>query len=562
MTAMPRRWHWLLSAILLAPLTAHCAVPRPAPVKTDVRVGAYVFPGWYRSPGEWDLIAKFAEPRALLGFYDDSLPEVNDWHIKWAVDAGISWFAFDWYWHSGEKHLHRSLEDGFLKAQYSEMMDFCIHWCNHPVRGWPPVDNSAAGVEAVVRYCAEHYFGRANYLKVHGRPVLMVWKIEAILKANAGPEGFRRNLLPRLNAICHAHGQGDLFLILANNSPKRIKDIPVGDAFTGYSYAGLTTRTPWSRPGSAPYSEMVELLPSYWREMHAAAKPFLTSTQAGWDNLPRTHGHGHPQHRWARTNNTIALFEQTLSEGKAQVKPDFPFFLIEAWNEWGEGSYIEPSKKFGFGHMEAIRRVFARQAPAVQWPRPTQAQIDSYGVLKGNQLRAARAREGRPDPPAPVKEWPMTVSLDPPGLDRAPVLDLSFRDEQTIRRFQLAGKLRLVGQVDGRTKLRIVGPDPWMLTHGDWGPIAPGMVVAIRLRYHGKDRGGTQFFWGEAGLPLSEERSTRYVLQEDGRSHTYALTFRRDRPWGGKLEGLRFDFPSDPDGLVELEWIRLFRPKG
>ncbi|MBN1443944.1 MAG: glycoside hydrolase family 99-like domain-containing protein, partial [Planctomycetes bacterium] len=31
---------------------------------------------------------------------------------------------------------------------------------------------------------------------------------------------------------------------------------------------------------------------------------------------------------------------------------------LEAWNEWGEGSYIEPNAEFGFEDLEAIRAIF------------------------------------------------------------------------------------------------------------------------------------------------------------------------------------------------------------
>ena len=86
---------------------------------------------------EWRLIAKYPKPRPVLGFYDDSLPEVNDWHIKWAVEAGISFFVFDWYWNAGETRLARTLNVGFLNAKYTDMMKFCIHWCNHNL-DWKP----------------------------------------------------------------------------------------------------------------------------------------------------------------------------------------------------------------------------------------------------------------------------------------------------------------------------------------------------------------------------------------------------------------------------------------
>ena len=35
---------------------------------------------------------------------------------------------------------------------------------------------------------------------------------------------------------------------------------------------------------------------------------------------------------------------------------------INSWNEWTEGSYLEPDQHFGFGYLEAIRRVFCPEA--------------------------------------------------------------------------------------------------------------------------------------------------------------------------------------------------------
>ena len=107
-------------------------------------------------------VAKQPAPRPLLGFYDDSLPEVNDWHIKWALEHGISFFAFDWYWNAGEKRLARTLEQGFLKARYASQMKFCVHWCNHALDwkrdGKPaPLDFSKPALLQMTEYLADHY---------------------------------------------------------------------------------------------------------------------------------------------------------------------------------------------------------------------------------------------------------------------------------------------------------------------------------------------------------------------------------------------------------------------
>jgi hypothetical protein len=41
---------------------------------------------------------------------------------------------------------------------------------------------------------------------------------------------------------------------------------------------------------------------------------------------------------------------------------------INAWNEWPEGSYLEPDKKFGLGYLEAVRTSLARHIPVSAQP--------------------------------------------------------------------------------------------------------------------------------------------------------------------------------------------------
>lgn len=60
-------------------------------------------------------------------------------------------------------------------------------------------------------------------------------------------------------------------------------------------------------------------------------------------------------------DNTPYLFKKYLAEAKAWTlaKPESErIVVINSWNEWGEGSYMEPDTENGMGYLEAVRDVF------------------------------------------------------------------------------------------------------------------------------------------------------------------------------------------------------------
>ena len=57
-------------------------------------------------------------------------------------------------------------------------------------------------------------------------------------------------------------------------------------------------------------------------------------------------------------NNTPEVFEKYFAmQYEKSVKAKNDFIFINAWNEWGEGNYIEPDLKFGRGYLEALKKV-------------------------------------------------------------------------------------------------------------------------------------------------------------------------------------------------------------
>lgn len=86
--------------------------------------------------------------------------------------------------------------------------------------------------------------------------------------------------------------------------------------------------------------------------------PVFPCVSIGWDDTPRFPAKG--ANDCTRFHNTPQSFATYLSEAKKYVEnhPDQPgFLMINAWNEWVEGSYLLPDKLYGFGYLEAVRDV-------------------------------------------------------------------------------------------------------------------------------------------------------------------------------------------------------------
>ncbi len=72
-----------------------------------------------------------------------------------------------------------------------------------------------------------------------------------------------------------------------------------------------------------------------------------------WDNTPRRDYKGLVYY-----GTDPGLFEKTLSRLRDKLEGrSVDFVYVNAWNEWGEGAFIEPDESRGYAYLEAIGRV-------------------------------------------------------------------------------------------------------------------------------------------------------------------------------------------------------------
>ena len=117
------------------------------------------------------------------------------------------------------------------------------------------------------------------------------------------------------------------------------------------------------------YADVAEAAYADWDRFHESYPvPYHPNVTMGWDAWPRV-----PQSQpfepaqYPRTplitKNPPEAFRAALAQAKdwfATREVTQRVLTLNAWNEWTEGSYLEPDTEFGFGYLEAIRDVFGR----------------------------------------------------------------------------------------------------------------------------------------------------------------------------------------------------------
>jgi hypothetical protein len=337
-------------------------VPAPQPVKTDIDICAFYFPGW-ESNAKWDCIRKVDPGRKpLLGYYDEANPECADWQIKWAVENGISCFLVDWYWVQGRQQLTHWF-DAYRRARYRDSLKVAIMWANHN----PPGTHSVQDWRDVTGHWIDRYFSLPGYYRINGRPAVFIWNPQGIRNDLGGSEIVRK-VFDEAQARARQAGLGGITLVALG------PDFSAGHlrALREEGYSGVTTYHEWGAgiDGQVTrrlfsYEDVVRQSPDAWERKNKAADDlvYYPLVDTGWDSRP-----WHGYRAMVIQGRTPLLFEDLLRRANAFCQENGKgILLLGPVNEWGEGSYIEPCTEFGFGMLEAVRRTFAT-GPSSAWP--------------------------------------------------------------------------------------------------------------------------------------------------------------------------------------------------
>ena len=272
-----------------------------------------------------------------------------------------------------------------------------------------PLDFSKPALLQMTEHLADHYFKLPNYLTVDGRPVLLVYVPGALIQANGGPAGFRA-VLEEMNRLLRAKGLKDLYCVALGDGRNAAES--GFSAFSAYAYYGadLDSKYEWKRGYSLPYADMLKHFETMWQIYSARKEPhYIVPVGSNWDDRPRAR-----KNATVITGRTPDLFEQHCRASLTYIDPRNNLAIIEAWNEWGEGSFIEPDAEFGFAFLDRVRRVYTDAPDAHIDLVPSASKVISFSMLNPEERAAAKALESQPYPAPPLALRTTQVVADVP----------------------------------------------------------------------------------------------------------------------------------------------------
>ncbi|MDI6829381.1 MAG: glycoside hydrolase family 99-like domain-containing protein, partial [Armatimonadota bacterium] len=175
---------------------------------------------------------------------------------------------------------------------------------------------------------------------------------------------------------------------------------------------------------AVPYSDLANMLadcfyPQVKINSLKASIPYWPTTFPGWDDRPRRG----VEKAFMNVGCTPEAFAKMLKGAVRQINPSSPVVMVEAWNEWGEGACIEPSKEHGFGFLKVLADVLGKQSP--NETLPTAEEIESWSVLTHDEQKIAKENELKPWPSKKPKMAQSGKSFDVPEVKMPYVVDFT-----------------------------------------------------------------------------------------------------------------------------------------
>lgn len=382
-------------------------------MEKKARVIAYYLPQYHPIPEndewwgkgftEWKSVAS-ARPLfkghyqphipADLGFYDLRVPETREQQAQLALEAGIEGFCYYHYWFGkGRQLLQLPLEEVYKTGKPD--FPFCLCWANHDWSNKLWTDDGKVCKEILLikqEYSIEDYIDHFNYLlpffkdkryiRIDNKPCFVIWHPYDIpnvkefmdlwrkLAKENGLEGiyFIANQPTLTYADLIKQPKSNLFNKQNLNLAKHKFEETLSFGFDGLNSKGeyraeICVRSRWGiikkfisrtflKKHVLSTCQQKDINKYLYVEEERKSNVYPTLLP-NWDHSPRS------GKKWRiYTESTPEVFKEQIDMALKLIEDrddEHRILFLRAWNEWGEGNYVEPDCKYGHGYLDALR---------------------------------------------------------------------------------------------------------------------------------------------------------------------------------------------------------------
>lgn len=359
------------------------------------------FTEWTAVKAGESLFCGHNQPRVPLNdnYYNLLIKDNMLWQAELANKYSIDGFAFYHYWFKGKQVLEKPAEN-LLKWQDIDM-PFMFSWANETwartwskmsgVNGWarkfePNMENEKSSILLEQKYgmhsdWKEHieylipFFKDERYIKNHGKPVFMIYKPEQIYCLP--------DMLDYWNSILNANDIPGLYVI----GELSTLDTPICDVVDASVYRmpnccmNEFIKYDNNEVKHVKYSDYWEYILQNKKNLFRSKNSYICAF-VDYDDTPRRGSEGivFDDVRVEKFDSYFRqLYDFVCSKGDE-------YLFINAWNEWGEGMYLEPDTYKGYGYLESIHNTVMRYSGVNEEEKEVSCNTQYKKLLIGEQM--------------------------------------------------------------------------------------------------------------------------------------------------------------------------------
>lgn len=329
---------------------------------------------WGKGFTEWNNVRKsiplfWGHNQPRIPFHDNYYNlldnEVLKWQAKLAKKAGIYGFCFYHYWFEGRMVLEKPVENLLKETNIS--IKFCFAWANE---SWTKTWHGAGGNREIliaqtygrVEEWEKHYqyfscfFRDKRYIKENNCPMLLVYRLRNIPRFNdmirywnnrAKQDGFSGLFLVSMN-VCREHIEKSRWVdATVDFEPNKTKSEKL--MVDSQLKVNKNRRFLWNR-FAMKFISYDEINNRMIQKVHN--KNQFRTVFVDYDDSPRRSIRG----IIIKGSNPAKFGKYLRANIKKSREEGNKYIFINAWNEWGEGNYLEPDKKYKYAYLNEVRK--------------------------------------------------------------------------------------------------------------------------------------------------------------------------------------------------------------